>query len=440
MTLVPDTLAGRTIAVLLIALGAFHAFSLWLYDTGSRAEIGYTNERQLAERLIAIKRAIHAEPVAARDRLAHSLSGGAIETHWGPMSLIADTHPRDPASIALKAHLIELVPEIAADGLRISISHERDVGATKHAIGVSVRLPDASWINFSVADPDGPSAAWYGILLSTTVMALAVLVGAVVVVRSVTAPLRVVAQAARRLGTDPAGPPILERGPREVRDAAAAFNDMRRRITRLVEDRARTLAAVSHDLRTPLTRLRFRAEMLDDQDARASITADLAEMDAMVDAVLAFLRGEAETEGLRSTDLTSLCATICDDLADRGHDVSLARTEPMVVSVRRLMLKRAIGNLVANGVKHGGRVRVSIEDRGGQVAVIVDDDGPGIPPAHLDDVFEPFKRLGDASAQEGGGVGLGLTVARTAARAHGGDVRLRNRAEGGLRAELVLPH
>ena len=437
MKLVPESLAGRTIAILLIGLGAFHGISLWLYNAGFRTEIEYTNERQLAERIVGIKRVILARPSSEREDVAHSLSSRTIEAHWGMATSIAAAPSTDPAAVALRAHLTELAPEIAEGGLRVAISHEPGTGATRPWFAIAVRLPDETWINFSVADPERPTDAWYGTLLSTTAMALGVLVISVILVRNATAPLRAVTQAARRLGSDPASPPIREHGPREAREAAAAFNDMQQRIIRLMEDRARTLAAVSHDLRAPLTGLRFRAELLADREAREGIRTGLTEMEAMIDTVLAFLRGEAETEEPRLTDIASLCATICNDLADQGHDTALDRTEPAILPVRRLMLKRAIVNLVLNGVRYGKRVRVAVEKRSSHIAIIVDDDGPGIPAEQMDAAFEPFWRLG-ALDPRNGGVGLGLTVARMAARAHRGDVLLRNRPEGGLRAELLL--
>jgi len=437
MKLLPDTLTGRTIAILLVGLGLFHAMSLWLYNAGFHTEIGYANERQLAERLVGMGQVIQAQPTSAREEIAHSLSGRTIEAHWGMASLVA-VPSTDPAAISLKAHLTELTPELPAARLRIGVTHEGKAGATRHAIVVSLQLPDESWANFSIADLHNPTATWYGTLLATTAMAVGIVVVSVILVRTAAAPLRAVTQAARRLGSDVVGSPIDERGPREAREAAAAFNDMQRRITRLVESRMRTLAAVSHDLKTPLTRLRFRLEALDGHKTRESIAADLSEMEAMIDSTLAFLRSEAETEVVRMTDIVSLCATVCDDLFDQGYDVELARTEPAELPVRRLMLKRAIGNLVMNGVRYGKRARVAVENRPSQVAVIIDDEGPGIPPELMEDAFEPFKQLVGSRTERGGGVGLGLTVARAAARAHAGDVLLRNLPQGGLRAELLL--
>jgi two-component system, OmpR family, sensor kinase len=441
--LIPDTLAGRTIAIVLIGLGAFHLVSLWLYNSELVAEIGQVNERQLAERLVGIKRVVMEVPAKDRDRMAHSLSGGTLNVHWGRVSLAAQNSAHgDPRLRDLETRLRELFPELPSDGLRIAYGDEgadNGGGSSKHVIVVSARLPDDSWLNFAVGIFGGATSSWHSVLLSTTATALAVLAVSILAVRVTTSSLRTVTGAAQRLGRGTASVTIDERGPREVRQAGVAFNEMQRRIMRLMNDHSRTLAAVSHDLRTPLTRLRFHAESIADQNLRDSVVQDVSEMEALIDSALTFLRTEAESEELRQSDIASICTTICNELSDQGHEVTCQPGGAVMVRARRLMLKRAIGNLVANGLKYGCHVRVRVEDRPSRVAIVVDDDGPGIPVDRIEEMFEPFKRLDDSRSRETGGVGLGLTVARMIARGHGGDVHLYNRAEGGLRAELTLP-
>lgn len=442
MRVFPNTLAGRTIAILLIGLGVFHLGSLWLHSMEIDAEISQLNGQQMAERLIGIKRAIMEVPAEDRDRMAHSLSGGTLTVHWSRVSLAARTAAvDDPTLRELEVRLRELTPDIASNGLRVAYGDEggsEGKTSSRHLIVVSARLPDDTWVNFAVGKLAAATSGWHNVTL-TTAMALAVIAVSILLLRTATAPLRAVTEAARRLGRGAPSAAIEERGPKEAREAAAAFNDMQRRITRLIEDRAQTMAAVSHDLKTPLTRLRFRAELIADGELRKNVIADLSEMEAMIDSALAFLRSEAESEEIRQSDVASICTTICHDLSDQGFDVVIQHSDVAVLPVRRLALKRAITNLVINGLKFGKRVRVSVEDRAAYVAVVVDDDGPGIPPEHMEAVFEPFRRLEDSRSRETGGVGLGLTVARLAARAHGGEVRLCNRPEGGLRAKLTLP-
>ena len=200
------------------------------------------------------------------------------------------------------------------------------------------------------------------------------------------------------------------------------------------------LAAASHDLKTLLTRLRFRTALLQDHDARDSITGDLDETEAMIDTILALLRSKAETEAFQPTDVSRLCIDVCDALSMQGHDVKITASIPVVLPVRRQALKRAVGNLVENGIKYGGRVRVAVERRPGKVAIIIDDDGPGIPNERVEEAFEPFKRLVGPRQAAVGGFGLGLAIVRMTAHAHRGDILLSNRVQGGLRAELLLPN
>ena len=211
------------------------------------------------------------------------------------------------------------------------------------------------------------------------------------------------------------------------------------RIDRLIADRTQALAAVSHDLRTPIARLRLRAGFVEDGEAARAIDADLDEMEAMITATLAYLRGEAEQEQLRVTNLAAILETLCDDATDAGRNVSYDGPSQVRLACRPIAIKRALANLINNAVKYGGAARVTLRDHASSVEVAVEDDGPGIPESELEAVFTPFRRLESSRNRETGGTGLGLTIARNILRAHGGDVVLRNRPEGGLSAVASLP-
>jgi signal transduction histidine kinase len=198
------------------------------------------------------------------------------------------------------------------------------------------------------------------------------------------------------------------------------------------------VAAIAHDLRTPLTRLRFRAEAAPDE-VRDKMAADIEQMDGMVRSALAFVRGETLSAEHVRLDLTSLVASVVDDLAEMGADVAFETATPVVVSGDPLALKRLVTNLTDNAVKFGGRARLSLELAGATATLLVEDDGPGLPNSELDRVFEPFYRPDPSRSSDAGGVGLGLSVARSIARAHGGEITLANRPEGGLRAIVRLP-
>jgi two-component system, OmpR family, sensor kinase len=223
-----------------------------------------------------------------------------------------------------------------------------------------------------------------------------------------------------------------------VRELASAFNDMQGRIRRLISDRTQALAAVSHDLKTPITRLRLKVEGLKDRKLAASIHGDLAEMEEMLDQTLAYLSGDKDDEPFRKLDLAALLQTLADDAADAGHEAAFAG-EPLTIEGRPLALKRAFGNLVGNAVKYGGAARIGLGSDGGKTVVTIDDDGPGIPADQIARAFQPFHRLEVSRSKETGGFGLGLAIAQAAIAGHGGVVTLANRPEGGLRAIVRLP-
>ena len=279
-----------------------------------------------------------------------------------------------------------------------------------------------------------------GMLASTFIMAVAIAVFAWWASSWITAPLSDFARAADRLGRDVNAPPLAEDGPEEVRMAARAFNQMQMRIRSFVDDRLRVFAAISHDLRGPITRLRLRTEQLVlPAETQSRIFSDLDEIATMVEASLAFARDEAADEASQRVDLATLLATVCDDSTDAGHPAEFVCEERLVFHGRPLALKRLFANLVENAVRYGGRAVVGASADPHKVQVTVDDDGPGIAESEMENVFKPFFRIERSRNKRTGGIGLGLATARTIARAHGGNIVLQNRAGGGLRAVVVLP-
>ncbi len=334
----------------------------------------------------------------------------------------------------------QLRRSLAARGLstvEIGVAAGRDPGADR-SIGARVRLSDGSWLTFSVRDRmHGPPRliAFVGVI---AVVALGLAGLAILVARRVTAPLGRFSAAAARLGTDVDAPPMEESGPTEIREAAEAFNQMQRRIRRFVDDRTRMLAAISHDLRTMLTRIRLRSEYIDDGEQRAKALADLAEMQTMLDATLSFARDDASAEPRTSVDLSSLLQTLCDDLADAGQPVAYEGPDRVTIACRPAALRRAIANLIDNAVKYGGEATVGLSGGVDEVMICIADRGPGIPEVDREKVFEPFYRMEESRSRETGGTGLGLALARNIVRGHGGDIALRDREGGGLVACIVL--
>jgi len=272
----------------------------------------------------------------------------------------------------------------------------------------------------------------------------AVTLVSLVAVRWATKPLQQMAEAATAFAHDLDAPALPEAGPTEVRRAAEAFNFMQQRLRQLVVERGRALAAVSHDLRTPLTRMRLRAELVDDADLQAKLNADIDAMKGMVNSVLAYLRGLEDAEPVQPINMSALLHSIVEDQQALGRPVSIVGAieggraiEPFAGKLS--VLRRAIGNLIDNALAHGQTVWVCIEDSASELRLVIEDDGPGIPEADLQRVTEPFVRLDDARGLDTGGVGLGLAIVRDAAAYHGGQLLLSNREEGGLRATLRLP-
>jgi len=269
---------------------------------------------------------------------------------------------------------------------------------------------------------------------------IAVVAVALIAVRLVTRPIKDLADAAEAFGRDLDAPPLAEQGPAETRRAAEAFNGMQQRLRRLIAERSRALAAVSHDLRTPLTRMRLRAELVDDEALRAQINADIDDMQAMVESTLAYLRGLQENEPAQTIDIDALLQSIVADQQALGRPVELQSTSADPFVGRLTALKRAITNLIDNAVKYGHEAKVIVESDSKTLRIVIEDHGPGIPEHDLERVLEPYVRLETSRSRETGGVGLGLAVARDAALLHAGQLRLENLDGMGLRATLILPH
>ncbi len=326
-------------------------------------------------------------------------------------------------------------------------------GFGQHLIIVGVHLPDGNWLD--VAAPVPAPHPWTmpnflpAFLLTALLSSILALWGVWRMVR----PVQVLSAAADRLGRDVNAPPLPQGGPIEMARAAAAFNLMAERIRRFVSDRTFLISAIGHDLRTPITRLKLRAEFVDDEEMRHRLLSDIEELEAMVNATMAFGRDVASSEPVTAIDLAVLVQTILDEASDARPEVAekliYHGPEHLRVQARSLAMKRAISNLIGNAINYGGAAYVRLEPPAPHqdasplgtraVRIIIDDEGPGIPPEELPRVFDPFYRAEASRNRETGGFGLGLPIARNILRAHGGDVMLSNRPQGGAKAVIVLP-
>jgi two-component system OmpR family sensor kinase len=319
---------------------------------------------------------------------------------------------------------------------RAGISDEEHFLVTPFKVGV--RQPDGRWrvvktaASWGLTDWQQRLAIWFAtsaLLMSPVAWLFA---------RRLTKPIKTFAEAAERLGRDPNAPPLELRGPAEISMAARAFNGMQERLRRYVEDRTAMVGAIAHDLRTPLTRLRFRIEGLP-EDQRTKYAADLDQMEEMITATLAFVRDATKTGERTPLELSSLIESLCDEMAETGLAAEAEPGDKVVVTGDPMALRRLFANLLENAVKFGGAARARVFTADGHAVVEIDDDGPGIPDKDAERVFEPFYRREPSRSRQTGGIGLGLAVVRTIARGHGGDVSLSNRPDGGLTARVQLP-
>ncbi|MDE0378158.1 MAG: ATP-binding protein [Rhodospirillales bacterium] len=303
----------------------------------------------------------------------------------------------------------------------------------------SAALTDGRWLNVAVGPPPGAPAWGPAFVAVFLLSALCIAAVAVVTARRMAKPMRGLAAAAGRLGRGEAVEDLAEAGTVETRETVRAFNLMRARLDRYVRDRTAMLAAVSHDLRTPITSLRLHAEFVEDAETRSKILAALDEMQRMTEDALAFIREDMQREETRTVDLHALVDSVAADLAELGHDIAVADSGRVLAVCRPAALRRALRNLLENAAVYGGRATVRIERDNDEIRVVVEDEGSGISDADLERVFEPFVRLEASRSRDSGGSGLGLAIARGIVRGHGGDIVLANRAEGGLHATVVLP-
>jgi signal transduction histidine kinase len=424
---------------------------------------------QVAERIATIARLIDGTPPDQRGRLIEAVGGPTLHVSLSSESAareggLDDWHTQILEE-NLKLHLSGFAPDaikvefldpekggwslpaepplnIAANPMELVHAHMRHMMgelALGRKVRVSVRLADSSWLNFTTPVAE-PTVFWSPrFLISLAVMAVTVIFISIWAVRRATEPLAIFGRAAEQLGRDVRSPPLPERGPGEVRKAVQAFNRMQDRIRRFVDDRLRMVAAISHDLRTPITRLRLRAEFIEDEVQQQKMLADLDEMESMISTTLAFAREDARNEPMESLDLVALLQRVCDDTTDAGSAVSFKGEGRVPCHGRPIALRRAFANLIDNAVKYGESADVTVQTGQDAVVVRIEDRGPGIAVEDREKVFEAFYRLDRSRSRETGGTGLGLTVAQNIIRAHGGTIALSNRADGGLRVEATLP-
>jgi signal transduction histidine kinase len=438
----PGSLAGRTALVLLLSLMLVQIAGLTIHALDRMDVLRLAQDRDAAVRAVSFYRSVLLASPAARFGVVKEFDDrdDADAQIW-PTAFTPEAPAAAPAEVRELLIDTRLVPMPDSDRPTEILWWG---GVWFGKVYAAMHLPNGPWLNITVYET--PPRPWHA---STFLVAFLVMTAAAAgltlwAVRRLIRPVATLAAAADRLGRNVNAPPLPEHGPSEVAQAAAAFNGMAGRMRRLLADRNFMLAAVGHDLRTPITRLKLRAEYMEDEEQRKKMLGDLEELEAMVSAALAIGRDTSIDEPVTPLDLAALVRTVLDEAADAAPDaaeqLSFSGPDHLVVRARPFALKRALTNLISNAVKYGGSANVTLagpDPR--QIVLAIEDDGPGIPADETERLFQPFQRLETSRNRETGGIGLGLTIARNILRAHGGEVLLGNRATGGARATIILP-
>jgi signal transduction histidine kinase len=426
-------LLGRVVAILLLTLLIEFGVSTLLYERASQFSVRDDEARRLAEHLVISRRLVEERAAGSRPAMATDLTTDRYEIHWDKK--LAPPPPIAPELTEMRRQIVDWEPTLQPDDLRIRLTSP----GRSSMVNGGLRLDDGSWLHFKTLEPVADLNLAYERIALALIPAIALMILGGMMIRRALLPLRRLADAADRVGHDVVQP-VAEDGPGEVRRVVSAFNRMQARIATLIAGRTQALAAVGHDLRTPLARLRLRSEGVADPEVRDAIGHDVTEMEAMVTSLLAFLGGDSDPEEPVPVDLAVMCATLIDDANDLGRDADYVGPDHLELRLRRSGMKRALTNLVDNALHYGDRVVLTLDARGdGSIGIRIDDDGPGIPDDQLTAVLQPFVRLDPARRRDTIGFGLGLPIVVQAVAAEGGTLTLANRAEGGLCAEIVLP-
>jgi len=453
----PQSLFARLVIILVAGLLTAQIISIFIFWRDRGQMLYRLGGADISHRIVEIVEQLDGLPAPARERLLRGINSPRLYVWLLPGYAPARTDG------ATRSHAAEIISTILhrhlGDSRTLSVTAV-DVAMRDHHAGVR-HHPPPPWLvrqgeplvafDVRIALRDGTAAAFafhlpraalnwpLRLVISVATLIIAVIILALIAVRQTTRPLTMLATAADQLGHNIDRPPLPETGPREARRAARAFNEMQRQIQQFIKDRTELLAAVSHDLKTPITRLRIRSELLADPALQSKFDADLKEMEIMVDETLAFMRGMDASEPRQNIDVVALAESLQADAQDRGARVTVDAAPVTPYFGQPVALKRCLGNLVDNALKYADSAHISLRDAPGKLIVTVDDDGPGIPDSDLDKVFAPFYRVEKSRSRDTGGIGMGLAIARNVARSHGGDILLANRPEGGLRVTLTLP-
>jgi len=467
MRLLPQSLFGRLVLVLITGLALAQLVTAYI-NLSERGQLLYqAGGIRLADRVADIGKLLDSLPASERRKVVDVFNAPPLIVTLGRTPLGADSATQktdmqlamfgtvlryalgDERPIQLIKHegppqSFQSQKSFSAGNMPMMSQHMGGYGMQDFSpegafFTVQIALRDSSWVTFDTFLSPQDTAIPLRVALTLLILLGSVVLLSLFAVRWLIGPLSALANAADKLGADINQAPLKETGPLEVRRAARAFNTMQKRLALFIADRTRILAAMSHDLKTPITRLRLRTEMLDDESLRCKFVKDLDDMQSMVAQTLDFMRDASTVEVMQPIDIMALLESLQTDYQDTGSQVAIEGSITLPWLGRPSALRRCLTNLIDNAIRYGKRATISLDDQSEHIVIRVLDDGPGLPDDQLEQAFEPFFRGEHSRSRETGGTGLGLGIARNIARAHGGELSLQNRPGGGLMAVLTLP-
>ncbi len=406
--------------------------STFLYERASRYSIEESDAHRLAEHLVIAEKLLSERPVVERPAAAQELTTDRYIVRWSPTPPTRPAFP--PRQKRMEAQVTNWEKGLATSGLQLRLAPS----AHGSVVAGEMRMADGSWIVFKTREA---VQVWQFAIERTLVAlvpAMLLLTLGALLIRSTLLPLRTLVRAIGRVGSGEGVTVVEEEGTAEIRGLIHAFNGMQRRIHELIDNRTQALAAVGHDLRTPLARLQLRLEGVKDEDSRRAMQDDVSEMDDMIASLLTFLRGQDDPEPPVAIDIAVMAATLVEDATDRGREAEYSGPEHLDWVARPSMLRRALSNLIENALHYGKSVHVSVEREDEVLVLRVQDDGPGIPPDQIEEALQPFVRLDVERGRNTKGMGLGLAIVQQAVALEKGELRLANAPQGGLVAEIRL--
>ncbi len=454
----PRSMRGQLVLLIMLTLALAQALVAWLFADEREMALRTALGQEAASRAANVARLIAEAPedlhasilraansplvrfsLAAAPAVDHTNHG--TELMSGQIAAQIGTSPLP--EVRLELHQTDDQPSpMPGMSVQMERMHRamQPVPLSSVEMKISIAMADGDWLNVDTRFHRPPyQIAWTAV---ATFGVSAILIGATVWIAlgQLTGPLRALALAAEDFGRGAEARSISPSGPKEMRSLTLAFNRMQERIRRFVDDRTRLLAALSHDLRSPLTALRVRAEMIEEDETRERVIATAEEMQDMVESTLAFARGVSNSEPVETVDLSEMVVALVADMGASADVVKLqTASDPVPVRLRQTSMRRALRNLIENAVRYGDQADINVWCDGETAWFGVRDRGPGIPPDQLEHVFDPFVRLETSRSRDTGGTGLGLSIARTIVQSHGGNIALRNRQGGGLTATVALP-